>query len=425
MPGHRLHLVDLLPEGTPSPAARGYIELAAGSGGAGGFSLEQVELVAEPGAMEGVVNSVARGMIEDMCDVIRTYGCDILLLTGRPSRLPIIRDLILSNLPLTPDRVIGMDRYEVGGWYPFRSSSFRIPDPKSTAVVGAMLCQVCEGMARGFVFRASSLKMRSTARHLGIMDLNGQILDRSVLLRNADLDTGANMPDSFRLSLSGPTMIGFRQLPLERWKTSPLYFAYLNPSRLSDPKNPLENAAGGRCRASSPEAGGRRDGTRRLRDHRCCRCRRPLLSRRSGAPPPDHASRSGDGRWLLAGYRHPAHGGAEVVMTGDLLRTEGVALAARARCLCEVARDAIGWLHDTAGLVGTRMQALEHTCRRHAVEARRLAVPAERPMSVGVFGPSQAGKSFLVGSLITPSGGPAHAVFGEVPGQGGLISSRR
>lgn len=96
-------------------------------------------------------------------------------------------------------------------------------------------------MTRGFVFRASALHMRSTARYIGVMDLNGQILERNVLLRNADLDTGANVPPDFALSLAGPTMLGFRQLPLERWKTTPLYYAYLtNPARLSHASQPLE-----------------------------------------------------------------------------------------------------------------------------------------------------------------------------------------
>src|SRR5690606_25115847 len=36
-----------------------------------------------------------------------------------------------------------------------------------------------------------------------------------------------------------------------------------------------------------------------------------------------------------------------------------------------------------------------------------------RPMSVGVFGASQAGKSFLIGRLISPPQRPTQVVFGE------------
>ena len=129
--------------------------------------------------------------------------------------MPAVRDIVLANLPLTPDRIIAMDRYEVGGWYPFRSLDFLIRDPKTTAAVGALLCQICEGMTRGFVFRASTLRMRSTARYLGVMDLDGRIVDRNVVLSNADLDTGANVV-GFKVTVGGPLLLGFRQLPLEQ-----------------------------------------------------------------------------------------------------------------------------------------------------------------------------------------------------------------
>ena len=145
-----------------------------------------------------------------------------------------------------------MDRYEVGGWYPFRSLDFLIRDPKTTAAVGALLCQICEGMTRGFVFRASTLRMRSTARFLGIMDSNGQIVERNVLLANADLDMAGGTVE-LPLTMSGPLLIGFRQLPMERWKTTPLYYLYFrDPTSLTDP-NPqkrLENPAAREAQAS-------------------------------------------------------------------------------------------------------------------------------------------------------------------------------
>jgi hypothetical protein len=235
----RLRLAELLPGQTISPAAREHLARAAKSAGANGFDLDTVEFVMDPAEMAGAVRSVALGMLEDLCDVIRAYDCDVLLLTGRPSRMPAVRDIVLANLPLTPDRIIAMDRYEVGGWYPFRSLDFLIRDPKTTAAVGALLCQICEGMTRGFVFRASMLRMRSTARYLGVMDLDGRIVDRNVLLSNADLDTGANVV-GFKVTMGGPLLLGFRQLPLERWKTTPLYYLYFaNPSRIERLKTPL------------------------------------------------------------------------------------------------------------------------------------------------------------------------------------------
>lgn len=94
-------------------------------------------------------------------------------------------------------------------------------------------------------------------------------------------------------------------------------------------------------------------------------------------------------------------------------REQDRALAQRCRTMGEVATSALGWLANNEKLVGNRRAGLERTFKRRAVEARKLAIAAERPMSVGVFGASQAGKSFLIGSFISPADHPGKVVFGE------------
>jgi hypothetical protein len=239
-PPVRRRCADLLAGNRLSPPVREHLVRAAERAGARGLELDEILFTVDAAAMNGAVHSVAEGMIEDLCDVIRAYDCDVLLLTGRPSKMPAVRDLIYANLPLSPDRIVPMDHYEVGGWYPFRSLDFLIQDPKTTAAVGALLCRICEGMTRGFVFRASRLKMRSTARYIGAMDLDGRIVERNVLLANADLDTGENV-ESFTLTMGGPVLLGFRQLPLERWKTTPLYYVFFtDPAGLARLATPMK-----------------------------------------------------------------------------------------------------------------------------------------------------------------------------------------
>ncbi|MDX5298939.1 MAG: putative virulence factor [Gammaproteobacteria bacterium] len=88
-------------------------------------------------------------------------------------------------------------------------------------------------------------------------------------------------------------------------------------------------------------------------------------------------------------------------------------LAQQCRDLFDAAQGSLGWFHDNARLVGNQLPALQRAFKRHAVEARTLANAASRPMSVGVFGASQAGKSFLIGRLISPPQRPTQVVFGE------------
>ncbi len=213
----------------PQRHVRAYLETAAKKNGAAGFDIDQVKIDMDPQELAGIVISVFGSTLEDLCDVVRYYQCDLLLLTGRPSRLPVVRDIIHSQIPLPPHRVVSMHRYEISPWYPFRKSSFEISDPKTTAVVGAMLCQVCEGRIEGFYMKSSELQMESTARYIGVMNQAGQITEDNVLLDNVNLKTGDGVI-GFDLAMEGPTFLGFRQLPLARWKTTPLYYmSFRNP----------------------------------------------------------------------------------------------------------------------------------------------------------------------------------------------------
>lgn len=72
--------------------------------------------------------------------IVNAYGCDVLLLTGRPSKIPGIRKLIESRSSLSRYRIIPMHSYRCNGWYPsFGAGDGTIGDPKTTVVVGALL----------------------------------------------------------------------------------------------------------------------------------------------------------------------------------------------------------------------------------------------------------------------------------------------
>jgi hypothetical protein len=199
---------------------------------------------------------VLGSVLADLCEVIWSYDCDVLLLSGRPSRMRIVTDMVLAKAPVAPHRVIGMHRYRVGERYPFRDAANRIKDPKTTAAVGAALCVQAEGRLRNFTLRTRALTMRSTARIIGKMFNDGQIADANVLLSDLDLDAPPNEDSGFTMDFQSLTQLGFRQLPIERWTATPLYvMEFANPDnarsfdlplrvtvRRSQPKRQLRTA---------------------------------------------------------------------------------------------------------------------------------------------------------------------------------------
>ena len=95
-------------------------------------------------------------------------------------------------------------------------------------------------------------------------------------------------------------------------------------------------------------------------------------------------------------------------------------LAADCADLERLAVEALGWLGqpENADLVGAEARSLTRSLRKSVRRARRLGSSAVTPMSVSVFGPSQAGKSFLVSVLARPSGG---RLVGDFPSNDGML----
>ncbi|QNT77989.1 virulence factor SrfB [Entomobacter blattae] len=241
--------------------ALSFMQSHAQAAGAEGFDIRHITISTSVRQVEASITHILGPVIADLCEVVWTYDCDVLLISGRPSRLRRVADMIMTAMPVPPHRIISMYHYRVGPHYAFRDARNRIDDPKTTAAVGASLCLQAEGRLQNFVLRTRALRMRSTARFIGRLDKNGQLRERNVWLKNVDLDAPPQSPppsdptipqaspqqispaaEGFPLhptvSLSSAswgetsfvvpdfenmTRIGYRQLDIERWPAQPLY----------------------------------------------------------------------------------------------------------------------------------------------------------------------------------------------------------
>ena len=106
-------------------------------------------------------------------------------------------------------------------------------------------------------------------------------------------------------------------------------------------------------------------------------------------------------------------------------------LAEECERLARETGEATGWLEKNRELVGRDLEGHEKELRKAARLFRGCAVAARRKMCVGVFGPSQAGKSYLVstlagdanGKLLTRLGGREHDFLSEINPAGGKEST--
>ncbi len=136
-------------------------------------------------------------VLKKLCEVVNIYDVDLLILTGRPSKLPFVRDFIIGSLPIPAARVINMHSYRCASWYPFSKDGVSIGDPKTTAAVGALLnyLRLDYRNFENFRYYAKVKKEESTMRYIGVLDNSELISCENVLYKyipNSTIETMTN-----------------------------------------------------------------------------------------------------------------------------------------------------------------------------------------------------------------------------------------
>lgn len=202
---------------------RNYVEDEARRWGATAFSLEDCPLPINMARVRAAVASALGGVFDNIAEAINHFDCDVVLLSGRPSRLPATIDLFIDKLAVSPDRVVPLSRYQVGKWYPFASrASFRIDDPKTATAVGCLLGILVQRQVTNFTAYTNRFNMRSTAKYIGQLQNDGKLPANKVFFAWND-DPKAAATEEARIPYFAPMRLGYRQLKIERWTATPLY----------------------------------------------------------------------------------------------------------------------------------------------------------------------------------------------------------
>lgn len=134
--------------------------------------------------LEGKGFDICR-ILTKMGEVITAYKVDLLLLTGRASKLPSIRGYFMQRLNIPSSRIVPMHSYRCDSWYPFKRDGETIGDPKTTAAVGALLSYMRLSHDRfpNFRFYSHPEDVTNNAHFVGIIDNDNMIKDEAVLYK--------------------------------------------------------------------------------------------------------------------------------------------------------------------------------------------------------------------------------------------------
>jgi len=114
-----------------------------------------------PEQISDCVKHVLLPVIQSLSKYVCAFDVDLVTLSGKPSELPQVRELLEMLLPIECHRIIQAKNFMAGDWYPM-SSDNRIDDAKTVTAVGAALYQaVRNGKIEGWKINRRDQESRS------------------------------------------------------------------------------------------------------------------------------------------------------------------------------------------------------------------------------------------------------------------------
>jgi hypothetical protein len=183
--------------------------------------------------IENCVDEVFGSLFDKLALMAGRFDCQLVIVSGKPSELPRIKERFARNFPLLPQRIIHMKNFPAGFWYPFCDPmSGRILDAKTCTVVGAALHQdIINGNLAGLSVkdecsdRAPHQCTWSVIRTSGASDDDAPfILFSPADYPDGDGDEISSMPKTFTVTL--PCRIGRDIVQVPGVKPDPVYEIY-------------------------------------------------------------------------------------------------------------------------------------------------------------------------------------------------------
>lgn len=183
-----------------------------------GFRFEHLNWRYDPKEVRDIVKSTMEPLMKQLALVLYSVHCDIIVLAGRPTSLDAITELFIKYIPVSPDRLVRLNDYRVGTWFPTADGQGYFYDQKTIVAVGGMVAYLASHSGlKGLVidFEKMIQKMKSTANYIG--EYNSQRRQVSRTLLSPTTSSAAINISVF------PAFLGCRQLDSPIYQARPLY----------------------------------------------------------------------------------------------------------------------------------------------------------------------------------------------------------
>ncbi|MCL2283003.1 MAG: virulence factor SrfB [Fibromonadales bacterium] len=191
-----------------------------------GFDIKDLSWDYDKNIVSSIVESTFDDLVGKISAILSYYGCDIVLLCGRPTSLKPLSDLFLKYYAVSPNRLITLNDYRIGTWYPFHDGKGYFKDAKSIVAVGAMIGNYAStrGSLQKFSLDFSELiaKMLPTTEYFTKSEHEQPFL--SPKTNSATIEA--------TIEMRSPLQIWTRQLNSELYPTRPFYMLSYNREKI-------------------------------------------------------------------------------------------------------------------------------------------------------------------------------------------------
>ena len=167
-------------------------------------------------------------LLKRIATIMYSYSCDIVLLSGRPASLPPVRDIFLKYYAVAPNRLILLNNYYVGDWYPFSNNTGYITNPKTIVAMGGILAHYASELSNlnKFVINLANLKKNLNSTVNYIQCTRDGAVDKFLLSPEQSSD---------ELTVSRiPTHLQVSQIQLDSYPSRTLYTIDFNRHKIAD-----------------------------------------------------------------------------------------------------------------------------------------------------------------------------------------------
>jgi hypothetical protein len=192
------------------------------------FRFEEIEWKISRDKVNSIIEETFAKLLKQLAEILHVFKCDLIILSGRPCSFKALENYFMKLLPVTPNRLVNLNDYWIGKWFPFSDENGYIKDPKTIITVGSLISVAGGKLFRleGFRFNVNNLKqkLQSTANYLGpIQDftINKVYMSKEMEISTFEVD-------------DLPYYIGFKNIDSENYPSRYLYCLQFNNRNIKE-----------------------------------------------------------------------------------------------------------------------------------------------------------------------------------------------